>query len=742
MADRGNAQENVWLAGQKLSFLQDGCSIKETKTGMRTVRKRNIGLLLRYPVLGIAMLLFTVNIMAQEVKWAIASPEENSVIGNQNLFGSMSVLPEYSFDENTIRVLLDGVTITPLVRVSGNRLSFIYESRLTDGKHRLEVRAVIKEVKTQQRFAWDFFVNTREGGQPDTLKNEAPAVVPKEKWKVSGVLTADNRNEFISGSGKNLRQEPSYTRSVSLDMQIRYKNAVMPVKIFTTSDNRFTTQTQNYYQAGFHNKWLELDVGDMNPAIDRLVLTGIRMRGVRVALRLKNSSLQFFYGNMNDAYEGRLEKYISGIGVLPTNLISDSVFIVSGTYKRRMMALRLEFGSRNGNIKVGLNALKVKDAVNSITYGLQPKDNFAGGGDVSLKFFKKKLVVNAGIAASIITNDISYGVLDPKHFDSLYNIRIHFDPQRIEKLIIVNTSTIPTYSGNRDFLAWYSQLTYTNSFQSFNAEYRRNGGLYTSLGNPFLRNNYDGFSVSERIHLLKRKISVTGNYQQFSNNLNAAFASRVYTDIFNGSFFMNLGSKVPTLFISYLQQGRDSRNLVKNTPALKDRIQNLSASLNTNLGAKQFNNSLRATFNYNERNDLLRAETKIVLYNYMAGWGLSWGKQYSLNADAGKLIIQDNDRDKISDVFSYSVVAQWKTVNQKVYASGSVANNRILATLFSTPSTRLAVSVRTGFKFLKGMALDLEGGIQPYRESYSVINDFTEKYIYVRYTYNFGNPAF
>lgn len=670
--------------------------------------------------------------MAQDIKWT-ATPAPDSLIGNQHLFASLSVTG-YNFDEKNIRVVLDGELIAPLLRIKGDRLSFLSEGILADGRHRLEVKAVIKELGQPKTFSWHFFVNTRGREAADTAR-PAAAMVKKEDWKLSGLVTAENRSTFLSGSGKHLRQEPSYTRAASLDMQLHKGNVVIPVKVLVTSDNRFTAQTQNYYQVGFRNKWLELDAGDMNPAVDRLVLTGVRLRGVRAMLKLKANSIQLFYGKMNDAYEGRLEKYLPGAGVLPTNLINDSQFIVSGTYRRRMIALRLDFGGRKGIIKAGLTALKVKDDINSISYGLQPKDNIAIGSDIVAKLFKKTVTVSAGIAASMLTNDISYGVLDPKHFDSLYNITLHFDPQKFEKLIILNTSTIPTYSGNRDFLAYYSQLAWSNAFHAFNFEYRKNGGLYYSLGNPFLRNNYNGFLVSERLNLLKRKANVSGSYQRFSNNLNGSFASKVNTSQFNGSVFANPGPQWPSFYLSYLRQSRRSREIVQ-APGIRDRIQNLLVTLSMNAQGRHVNNTFRATFNYNTRNDLLRPETGIVLYNYMAGWVLNMGPRYSLSADAGKLIIENHAKDKITDLFSYSLTGQWQSADQRVYASGGISNNRMLATLFTGGSKRMSVIARSGFKFLRDMAVDIEAGIQPYRETAHGINNFTERYIYLRYTYN------
>ena len=247
---------------------------------------------------------------AQQVQWTTVAPTANSILGSDGLFIQLMINDAYSFQDGTIQTMLDGQPINTLIRVSGHKLSIIYEGILPDGKHIIEVKARIPEVGRMESTSWIFYVNRQDAGlgAAATKSNSASntTLANTDKASVTGTLTADNRNEIISGSGAALRQEPLATRTVNLDLTAKIKDITIPVKIFSTSDTRFTEQSPNFYSVGFRRKWLEAEVGDMNPAIDKLVLTGVRMRGGRLMMKSKTASMQLFYGYMSQSYEGQI----------------------------------------------------------------------------------------------------------------------------------------------------------------------------------------------------------------------------------------------------------------------------------------------------------------------------------------------------------------------------------------------------------------------------------------------------
>src|SRR5690606_27151215 len=110
------------------------------------------------------------------------------------------------------------------------------------------------------------------------------------------------------------------------------------------------------------------------PSLDKLILTGIRMRGFSFTLKSKNSSISYYQGEINQSIEGSIGHYNIGEGYVPSNIINDSQYLVPGTYQRNMMAARLALGGKKGNFIFGINALKIKDDTASIRYGILPKD--------------------------------------------------------------------------------------------------------------------------------------------------------------------------------------------------------------------------------------------------------------------------------------------------------------------------------------------------------------------------------
>jgi hypothetical protein len=156
-----------------------------------------------------------------------------------------------------------------------------------------------------------------------------------------------------------------------------------------------------------------------------------------------------------------------------------------------------------------------------------------------------------------------------------------------------------------------------------------------------------------------------------------------------------------------------------------------------NISGSNYSSSLRATLNYNVRNDLIRPENKISMYNYMAGWGITINTNYTFMADAGKTIITNNLNDKITNIFSYSLFGQWQSNLQKAYVSCGVSNNKTLPSILSNESTRISLILKSGYKIFPGMSVDVEGGYQPYRETNNPANNFNEKYWQVRCAYEF-----
>ena len=125
------------------------------------------------------------------------------------------------------------------------------------------------------------------------------------------------------------------------------------------------------------------------------------------------------------------------------------------------------------------------------------------------------------------------------------------------------------------------------------------------------------------------------------------------------------------------------------------------------------------------------------MYNYMLGYNTSFSN-FSISLDGGQTIIKDYQDNKIANMFTYSSFIDWKIIPKKLFTSFGIANNRNMAGILSSSSSRMSYVYKLGYRFAKGMGLDLEGGYTPYKDYYNSINNYDEKYVYLRYTYDFS----
>jgi hypothetical protein len=683
----------------------------------------------------VLMLLMIASVRAhgQAVKWEIISPLQNSYSVNENLFIAATINEPYLFGApSDVRIFIDNRVVTGTLKLNGNKLQFIYPGQLSQGMHQIKIEAEL-EGKKAVITNWNFY----EGYAPnDTTTGGDSVKRRRDPLTMAGMLTADNRNEYITGPGAPLRQEPSYTRNLFLDAELRYRNASLPVRIYMTSNNRFAQQTMNFYQVGFKNTWVELQAGDLNPNFDQLILTGVRVRGGSVKLKYRANSVEVVHGQLNQAAEGTLETYIPGAGIIPSNLINDSQYIAPGTYKRMLSAVRFEFGNMNDDFRIALTSMKAKDDQGSIHFGLLPKDNLCNGLDGTAKLFKKKVELQAGIAGSVLTDNAALGPVTKVALDTMYGMKVPINPEKLEWLITLNTSSIPLNFSGMDYYSYYGKANYRNKYQNLFIEYRKNGPLYRSLGNPFLRNNYEGLTIGERVPLWKRKVILAATYMNYSNSLNNNLGNKIHTEVLKGNASITPGRKLPSVYLSYLSQKRTGTVAQENVLGTDDRSTNYMVNIDYGKKFWSIDHRFRLLFSMNNRKDLLREQNSMTTFNGSFGINENFGS-VNLNVEIGKTILEDIEKERLSDINTYSFAVDWQIKPEKYLLTASVSNNTVLPTLYADQSYRLAASMRFTYKFLKGMGLELEGGYQPYRSKMEE-EAYDESYFYVRYLCDLG----
>ncbi len=696
--------------------------------------------------------LFPVFCIAQSLHWKINAPQKDSIISNENLFISIS-LSNYSLDNNAI-VLLDNKAITGNIKIAGGNLTFLTFGTLSDGRHQINIKTYIKPLNKLEEVKWVFYVHNKKDGKSSGSihSSSMPKATQNNDWSLIGNVFMDSRNEYLSGLyADSFRQEPAATRTVSLDMKLKHKSLEIPIKYFSTSDNTTAfIQPRNYFQVGLHYKGFEFDYGDLNPSLDQLIVSGIRVNGFHLKLKLGNNSIHTYYGNMiQNSIEGAVNVYTPGAGYIPSTLYFDNKdsslkYITPGVYKRWMAAGRYEFRQKRKDcFSIGFTGFKATDLVNSIHYGFQPKDNVVGGIDFSVKMFKKAIVVSGEVAASALTNDISYGVLNTAKLDSTFNTEIAFNANDYYPFFTINSSTLPGRLNNaNEAIALTTKLLFNKNNNNFNIEYKNYGPSFYSLGNPYLRNNYKGIIVGDRVRLLRNKLMLNVGYQHYSNNLNNTLPMLVTTNSFNGSFTININPKAPSIFFNYLQQQRNGESNLKTAiSSVNDFIYYYLTSVNYKFKLFNHDHAVRGNLTVNERKDEINIQSRSLMINYMLGYNTSFNK-FSISIDGGQTTIKDYQDNKIANIFSYAALIDWKIIPKKLFTGFSISNNRNMAGILSASSSRMSYIYKLGYRFGKGMGIDAEGGYTPYQDYNMAINNYDEKYIYIRYTYDFNLKIF
>jgi hypothetical protein len=143
--------------------------------------------------------------------------------------------------------------------------------------------------------------------------------------------------------------------------------------------------------------------------------------------------------------------------------------------------------------------------------------------------------------------------------------------------------------------------------------------------------------------------------------------------------------------------------------------------------------------NISNRNDLINTQNKFSSVNSMIGVSERISEAWNVSADFGKAVISGFSNGTISDINIYNFSVDWQIKPRKYFTALSVSNSQTLMTLYSNESHRLSIIGRFGYKFYRGMAIDLQGGYQPFIDQTNSANSYSEVYAYIRYTCELGS---
>lgn len=443
--------------------------------------------------------------------WQILSPIPDAVIKSGELFVLVKLNTPAEFDTRHVYISIDKQAVSENVKISAKSLSLLWLRPLASGIHEIEIVARTKSGDVLPVLRWKFSI------APEKSRPERD-IAGKKNYNISGNVALNSRFVSLEGSGQDLRQEPSKTNWLSVNLTPEYHSIQFPIRLHLTDEKNIYNATENRLQIGMRHRLLDLDYGDNYPYWERNILSGIHVFGLQSQLKLGGLQLQIVRGQLAQPREGSAVAYNATTMLPSTQLTTDSLLINPGTYRRNMFAARLSLGRPSG-LQIGFSWLKARDDIGSIKFGRCPKDNLVLGSDFSLRAFNQKMKIQGGLALSVTTNDISNGPATETEIDSLYGFQTGLSPEKFENIIILNTSTTPLDLENWASLAWFLNTNCRMGPHTFSIEYKSTGPAYASFGNPYLQTDQKGYSVSDHFSTKNHKLSGMIRMSSYKNNL-------------------------------------------------------------------------------------------------------------------------------------------------------------------------------------------------------------------------------
>ncbi|MBN2601096.1 MAG: hypothetical protein JXR87_03790 [Candidatus Marinimicrobia bacterium] len=508
----------------------------------------------------------------------ILSPEEGEIIAAEEVVLAFSLFNMIDVDINSIDLTLDGISVIKNAEITEDVIMY-RPKNIKPGVHTVKLNMF-------NQFGDPYATEIINFTVVKTVE-EAKRVL-----KYTGRVAAEANSEQVRGVRQNIN-------SIRANASGSYDWLSFKAKAFITSQEDPTKQPRNRLTLGLSTSVFDLSVGDVTPQFSELSLQGKRVRGVEANLKLKYFNTHIIYGQTDRAIEG-------AIGISDTLEGGVIQYSRSGyTYDRNLLAVRPYFGSGK-NFQLGFSLLKSRDdtlsvkkefggitetSEQSIVMGgvNKPKDNIVVGTDLMLAFDQKRFVWKTDAAFSYLNRDINGGALTLEEMDtflpgdSLQNDTITLgdmniplagfpDPGDFTKIFIINQNLSPLMPivpdssgaiGMKEFLNMPStafktvlKLNYFNNF--FVVRYQRVGPEFTSLGNPYMRTDVQGYNISDKIRLFGNKLFVTLAYDQKRDNLLKNKNSTTTTSSFSASVALYPGEGLPNINFNTQSYGRQN----------------------------------------------------------------------------------------------------------------------------------------------------------------------------------------
>lgn len=487
----------------------------------------------------------------------VLSPEANERVKPEDLFISFSLLRADSIiNKSNIKTYLDDADISANAVVSDNLVVVRPAVPMNVGKHTIRVELFDMQGNPAHSLTWEFSVAGNEPTEQSSSLSSA--------WMYNYSLQAETRNENISDVATPFNR-------ITASAGANYNQYKILGSLYVTNEEKDFRQPQNRFFIGAQSSWLKLGYGDNYPSFPDLIMNGKRVRGFTGNLTLNSFNLDVSQGDIIRRVETDTLKTFPEDS-LAVEQLRDSTATYGlydpvtrrwakfsyGTFNRNVLAIRPSFGPRDG-AHLGFTYLKSTDDVSSIRYGSHPQENLVLGSDLLLPIDNRNIEITAQAAISATNQDITNGSFTDQDIDSIYNDHSESDRTTIRRIrdivsrfITVNENLIPLNMKNLPTLAYEGglSLNYFNNY--FKSTYLRHGNNFESFGQSFIRTDVVGYTVSDRLGLVRNQVFLSGGFERLQDNTAETKSATTTFTTTNASISYFPRTDLPNITVAYL----------------------------------------------------------------------------------------------------------------------------------------------------------------------------------------------
>lgn len=320
---------------------------------------------------------------------------------------------------------------------------------------------------------------------------------------------------FYNSNTANKRMAP-WNWYVSGSPFVRIYGVNIPFSFTYSETGRSLTHPFHYNFTGAspYYKWATTHLGYRSMNFSEYTVSGVVFNGVGIELKPGKLRLGAFYGVFNPAVEADTSNGNFGV-ILPS-------------YKRIGYGAKLGYGTDQSYFdliyfrgKDDPNSLKEVPAFETI----KPADNVTISPRFRITLFKHWFL-ESDLAVSVFTRNVLN--------DTLKETK---DLRTVYKFVRVNTTTYGAFAGHvatgLNFNSW-----------SLSLRARQVSSDYQSLGINLLQDDIREFTANPALHLFKGKLSISGSYGFYTDNVSGKRLNTTVRNIFNTQFSVQPGKRL------------------------------------------------------------------------------------------------------------------------------------------------------------------------------------------------------